>query len=78
MRFVRTGLPAEPVDAKESSRWFRTAAGHRFGREIALLLVLKVVLLAALWWVAVRPAERADTSPTSVARHLGPPPPAQR
>ena len=78
MRFVRTGLPAEPVDAKESSRWFRTAAGHRFGREIALLLVLKVVLLFALWSVAVRPVERADTSSSAIARHLGPPSTAQR
>ncbi|MBS0320244.1 MAG: hypothetical protein JSR18_06855 [Proteobacteria bacterium] len=51
--------------------WFRSRGGRRYGRDIAVLLVLKLVLLALLWALAVRPAPRADTSPAAVAHHLG-------
>jgi len=54
----------------DSRGWFRSADGRRYGREIALLLVLKLVLLLALWAVAVKPATRADTSPAALAQHL--------
>ena len=45
---------------------------RRFGREILFLIVLKIVLLALLWSVFIRPQHRADQSPQAVARHLVP------
>jgi hypothetical protein len=62
---------AVDVTPAGNARWFRTRAGRHYGREIALLIVLKLVLLTLLWAVAVRPVPRADTSPVAVARHLG-------
>jgi hypothetical protein len=50
--------------------WSRTAVARRFGREILFLIVLKIVLLMVLWWVAIKPAPRAETSPAAVAKHL--------
>jgi hypothetical protein len=63
--------PVVDVTPASGARWFRSRAGRNYGREIALLIVLKLVLLTLLWAVAVRPAPRADTSPDAVARHLG-------
>jgi len=54
--------------------WSRTAEARRFGREILFLIVLKIVLLTLLWWVAVKPAPRADTTPAAIAKHLAAPP----
>jgi len=50
--------------------WSRTAVARRFGREILFLIVLKIVLLILLWWVAIKPAPRAETTPAAVAKHL--------
>ena len=50
--------------------WSRTAFARRFGREILLLIVLKVVLLMLLWWIAIKPAPRAETTPAAMAKHL--------
>ena len=58
------------VPAPAKAVWSRTSTARRFGREILALIVLKVVLLTLLWWVAIQPAPRADTSPTAVAKHL--------
>jgi hypothetical protein len=63
--------PVVDVVPVSNARWFRTQAGRSYGREIALLIVLKLVLLTLLWAVAVRPAPPADTSAAAVARHLG-------
>ena len=71
MRPARDDSPLNAAKGERRSSWFRTVAGHRFGREIAALLILKVALLLTLWWVVVHPATRADTSPAAVARHLG-------
>jgi len=54
--------------------WSRTAMARRFGREILFLIVLKIVLLTLLWWVAIKPAPRAETTPAAVAKHLLAPP----
>jgi hypothetical protein len=59
-----TSAPPDPA------RWFASRPGRRYGRDIALLLLLKLLLLVGLWAVAVNPMPRADTSPASVARHL--------
>ncbi len=56
--------------------WFRTRDGRRYGREIALLVVLKLVLLTLLWVVCIKPAPRVHATPDAVAQHLVAPPPA--
>ena len=50
--------------------WSRTAVARRFGREILFLIAFKIVLLILLWWVAIKPAPRAETTPAAVAKHL--------
>jgi 2-dehydropantoate 2-reductase len=52
--------------------WSRTAYARRFGREILILIVLKIVLLTLLWWVAIKPLPRVEQSPAAVAKHLVP------
>ena len=59
-----------PGPASPATIWSRTSVARRFGREILFLIVLKVVLLILLWWVAIKPAPRAETSPAAVAKHL--------
>jgi hypothetical protein len=68
---THTHRPVVDVAPARDAHWFRSRAGLSYGREIALLIVLKLVLLTLLWAIAVRPAPRADTSPIAVARHLG-------
>ena len=64
---------APPGPAPSATIWSRTAVARRFGREIVFLIVLKIVLLIMLWWVAIKPATRLETTPEVVARHLVPP-----
>ena len=59
-----------PGPAHPATIWSRTAVARRFGREILFLIILKIVLLTLLWWVAIKPAPRADTTPAAVAKHL--------
>ena len=68
--FRATLLPPVSAPPASSARWFKSRPGRRYGRDIARLLVLKAVLLAGLWAIAVNPMPRADTSAPSVARHL--------
>ena len=61
------------VDNRPDARsWFRGRGGRRFGREFALIIVGKLVLLGVLWGLAIRPQPRADTSPAAVERHFTP------
>ena len=65
--------PAGEIAPRGNARWFGSRDGRSYGRDIALLIVLKLVLLTLLWTVAVRPVPRADTSSGAIARHLGAP-----
>ncbi len=40
-------------------------------REVSLLLLLKALALALLWWSFFSPAHRAAVDPASTGRHLG-------
>lgn len=42
------------------------------GLKLVLLVVLKVLFLTALWYVAIRPHPRPDTSPAALQHQLGP------
>ena len=50
--------------------WFRTAAGLRFGVEIALIVLVKLALLILLYFAFVAPQPHADTSPPSMRAHV--------
>ena len=59
---------------RDPSSWFRTRGGRRFGIEFALIIVVKLLLLTAIWWICFRPHPRPDTSPAAIERHLAPAP----
>jgi hypothetical protein len=59
--------------------WFRSGAGRRYGWEIALIVVLKLVLLLVLWFCFINPWPRPATSPATVVQQFyTPAPPAHR
>jgi hypothetical protein len=66
--------PGELAGPAPGAIWSRTSEARRFGREIVVVIALKAALLTLLWWVAIQPAPRADTSPAAVAKHLVAPP----
>jgi hypothetical protein len=51
--------------------WSRSTGARRYGRDVAGLLALKLVLLIALWMVAVDPAPHAPVDAAAVAARLG-------
>jgi cytoskeletal protein RodZ len=57
-----------PVAPRES--WFRSRAGRRFGWEIALLVVLKLILLAVLWFGFIKPWLRPAAPPATVVQQF--------
>ncbi|MEP6881073.1 MAG: cytochrome oxidase putative small subunit CydP [Dokdonella sp.] len=50
--------------------WFRGRGGKRFALEFALIILIKVILLGALWLLVIRPQPRADTSPAAIEQHF--------
>jgi len=52
--------------------WFRTAAGLRFGVEIAVIVLAKLVVLVLLYFIFVAPQPHADTSPAAMRAHVLP------
>jgi hypothetical protein len=58
------------------SSWYRSRDGRRYGREFAAIIVAKLVLLALLWAICIRPQPHADTAPEAVRAHLFAPPPS--
>jgi len=46
--------------------WFRTREARRYVREIAFVIVLKLVLLAVLWFGFIRPWPRPAAPPAAV------------
>lgn len=46
-----------------------TPKHHRLGRELILLVVAKLILLTAIWWVFIRDA-RVAVDVSSAARHF--------
>jgi hypothetical protein len=53
-----------------AASWFATRAGRRYGVELGLLLLAKLVLLSALYFVFVAPQPHADTSSAAMQSHL--------
>jgi hypothetical protein len=60
---------AEPSPSPGQS-WFRTLDGRRYGREIAFIIVVKLVLLVVLWFAFIKPWPRPDTAPAVAVQQL--------
>ncbi|MBN8885974.1 MAG: hypothetical protein J0I77_09660 [Rudaea sp.] len=58
--------PAISPRPDPASSWFRSVEGRRYGRHFLGLIVLKIVLLTALYFVFIAQQPRADTSPDRV------------
>jgi hypothetical protein len=50
--------------------WFRTREGRRYGREIAAIVIVKLLLLCALWFVFINPWPRPATPPAGVVQQF--------
>lgn len=50
--------------------WFRSRGGRRFGIEVAAIVVVKLILLAFIWFVCFRPHPRPDLRPAAIENHL--------
>jgi hypothetical protein len=50
--------------------WFRSAAGLRFGLEIAVIVLAKLAALVLLYFVFIAPQPRTDVSPASMRAHV--------
>ncbi len=53
-----------------SGSWFRRRGGRRFALEFALIILIKLILLGALWVLVIRPQPRAETSPAAIEQHF--------
>jgi hypothetical protein len=73
-------LSHEPATAirypDHAPSWFRSAEGRRYGRHFLWLIVLKIVLLAALYFFFIARQPRADTSPDRIYDAIRGTPPA--
>jgi hypothetical protein len=50
--------------------WFQTRGGRRYGREIAAIVILKLVLLMLLWFVFIKPWPRPATPRAADLRQI--------
>lgn len=63
-----------PDDAGDAGKGGATTAiGWRAAlrRDVAVLLLLKALALALLWWLFFSPAHRAAADPVTTGRHMG-------
>ena len=60
----------QPSSAHGTMSWFRTGEGRRYGRDIALIVALKLVLLTVLYIFCIAPHPRADASADAMRRHM--------
>jgi hypothetical protein len=57
--------------------WFRSRDGRRYGRELGVVIVVKLALLIVLWLVFIQPWPRPATPTASVVQQFYvPAPPA--
>ena len=50
--------------------WFRSAPGRRYGIELAVIVLAKLLLLALLYALIVAAQPRTDTSTASMRAHV--------
>lgn len=45
---------------------------RRLSVELFLLVLAKIALLTLIWWIAIAPQPKPDTSPAAIGQLLGP------
>jgi hypothetical protein len=63
-----SGMADRPKSSVES--WFRSHAGRRYGREIGLILALKLGLLLLLWFAFIKPWQAPAEPPAAVVQQF--------
>ncbi|MGC1548466.1 MAG: cytochrome oxidase putative small subunit CydP [Rhodanobacter sp.] len=58
---------AEPDHSAPTRRTLR-----RLSVELVLIVLAKIALLTLIWWVAIAPHPRPDSSPAAISKLLGP------
>ncbi len=58
---------------RQTRSWFRSAAGIRFGLEVAAIVLAKIAVLVLLYLAFVAPQPRVDTSPAALRDHVAGP-----
>ena len=61
---------AKRLFSSSESSWFRTREGRRYGFEIAVIIGVKLVLLAVLWFAFVAPWTHPANLPVSVVQQF--------
>ncbi|MBB3227817.1 hypothetical protein FHW69_002449 [Luteibacter sp. Sphag1AF] len=57
---------------RRAPRWRDRRPLPRLALELTGIVVIKLAVLMLIWYVAIRPLPRADTSPDAVGKLLGP------
>jgi hypothetical protein len=71
------GAGVPPLASSSGETWFRSRDGRRYGRELGLVIVVKLSLLIVLWLVFIQPWPRPATPAASVVQQFYvPSPPA--
>lgn len=65
---ARAGMQRPPPSSNRS--WFHTREGRRYGSELAVIIVVKLALLAVLWFVFIKPWPRPATPPAAAVQQL--------
>jgi hypothetical protein len=50
--------------------WFRGPAGRRYGLQLMLVVIAKLIALTILYFAFIAPQPRTDLSPGAVQQHL--------
>lgn len=64
------GVRTQRLSPSSGKTWFHTREGRRYGWEIALIIVVKLVLLIVLWLVFIRPWPHLAAPPAAVVHQL--------
>jgi hypothetical protein len=56
--------------APQEWSWFRGPAGRRYGLQLMLVVIAKLVALTILYFAFIAPQPRTDLSPGAVQQHL--------
>lgn len=61
---------ADAAPRQSADSWFGSAAGRRYGLQVFLAVIAKLIALTILYYAFIAPQPRVDTSPGAVQRHL--------
>ncbi len=63
--------PTDDAAPRQSANsWFRSPAGRRYGLELTLVVLAKLIALTILYYAFIAPQPRTDLSPGALQQHL--------